>query len=139
MRSFSRQKFNSNFIVANFGGGESLDFSQLSSSRSASISKMHLTESTTPTTMTAPRSIEGEFCSSFSKGDSTPIIKSVFLCLPFFNQRIFASVQIIMTALRVGRNPVVPLGDTANSFNAVTRLFAVLRDGFILQTKGITA
>lgn len=43
----------------------------------------------------------------------------------------------IMTALCVGRNPVVPLGDTANSRNAVTRLFAVLRDGFTLQTKGI--
>ncbi len=45
----------------------------------------------------------------------------------------------IMTVLYVGRNPVVPLGDTTNAFNTVTRLLVVSSDGFILQTKGITA
>jgi hypothetical protein len=105
---------------------------------SASIQKMHLTKTTTPTKMTAPRSIEVGFCGSNYKGDSTPIIKSVFLCLPFFNFHKFMKVQIIMTALfwRPLRS-VVPLYDTANHFNAVTRFFAVSSDGFTPLNKGI--
>lgn len=102
--------------------------------------EMNLTHHNNQTKMTAPRNIEVGFSGSFFRtGDNTPIIKSVFLCLSFFNQRIFASVQIIMTAL-FGQPLwlVVPVHDTANPLNAVTRFLAVLRDGFTSLRTGIT-
>jgi hypothetical protein len=78
--------------------------------------------------------------SFFSKGDNTPIIKSVFLCLPFLGQSNFGRFKSIMTAL-FGQPfwLVVPLHDTANPLNAVTRFLAVLRDGLTILSKGITA
>ncbi|MGB4497250.1 MAG: hypothetical protein WBI40_01005 [Methylococcaceae bacterium] len=90
--------------------------------------------------MTVPRNIEVGFCGSNYKGDSTPIIKSVFLCLPFLDllHKFVKQVNSIMTALfwRPLRS-VVPLYDTANQFNAVTRFFAVSSDGFTPLNKGI--
>ena len=121
---------------------------------------MNLTGINTMTNLPAPRNIEVGFSSSNYKGDNTPIIKSVFLCLPFLDKLRFkvlilllhkkmerknqqltvTAINSIMTALfwRPFRS-VVPLYDTANQFNAVTRFLAVLRDGFTPLNKGITA
>lgn len=101
---------------------------------------MQLTNSQSTANIAPPRNIEGGFSGSFPKGDNTPIIKSVFLCLPFFTGAMSRLKIQIMTALFW--QPfwlVVPFGDTANQLNAVTRFLAVLRDGFTLQSKGITA
>jgi hypothetical protein len=127
MCSFSRQ---SNFIVAHLGGGETIDFAQLSQSRSASISKMHLTKTTAPTKMTAPRNIEVGFSSSFIHGDK-PHLLAVFFCPQFFCFQKSLKANIIMTVL-FGRplRSVAPCSDSANSFNTVTRFLAGLRDGF---------
>ncbi len=78
--------------------------------------------------------------SFFRTGDNTPIIKSVFLCLPFLGQSNFGQFKSIMTAL-FGQPLwlVVPVHDTANPLNAVTRFLAVLRDGFTTLRTGITA
>jgi len=101
--------------------------------------KMTLTHHHTPCKMTTHCKSSVGFCSSFRKGDNTPIIKSVFLCLPFLESDIMSVFNPIMTAFSLGRNPVVPFRDTANLLNAVTRFFAVSSDGFTLQRKGITA
>lgn len=102
---------------------------------------MNLTHHNNQTKMTAPRNIGGGFSGSFfSKGDNTPIIASVFLCLPFLGLLNFEPFKSIMTAL-FGQPfwLVVPLHDTANPLNAVTRFLAVLRDGFTTLSKGITS
>jgi hypothetical protein len=102
--------------------------------------KMTLTKHNSTANLTAPQHEVG-FCGSFfSKGDNTPIIKSVFLCLPFLAQSNFGLCKFIMTAL-FGQplRLVVPLHDTANSNNAVTRFFAVSSDGFTTLSKGIAA
>jgi hypothetical protein len=119
-------------------GNEPHDFSLLCSSRNESISKMHLTKITTPTTMTAPRNIEGVDCNPHSKGDDTPIIQSVFLRLPFLEFLKFEKVQIIMTVL-FGKPLwlVAPLRDIADPFNAVTRYSAKSSDGSTILSKGI--
>lgn len=116
------------------------DFIQFSSSRSASISKMNLTQTPMQTKMTAPRNIEGVDCNPRSKGDDTPIIKSVFLCLPFFGFLKFREANIIMTVL-FGKplRLVAPLRDIADPFNTVTRYSAKSSDGFTTLSKGITA
>jgi hypothetical protein len=102
---------------------------------------MNLTGIITMTNLPAPRNIEVGFSGSFFRtGDNTPIIKSVFLCLPFFGFLKFREANIIMTAL-FGQPfwLVVPVRDTANPLNAVTRFLAVLRDGFTTLRTGITA
>jgi hypothetical protein len=141
MLSFSRQKFNGGIgftIMVN--GNETRDFAQLPSMGSASTSKMHLTKSTTPTTMIAPRN-EVEFCSSFSKGDNSPqSLKAVFLCLSILNVHKFMKVHIIMVELlEQPLGLVSPLRDTANSLNSAAQCFAALRDGYSILSKGITA
>jgi|GEM_PF-1267861 len=140
MRSFSRKKFNSNFIVAKIGGGENRDFIELAPSATPSISKIHLTKSRMQTKMTAPRNIEGVDCNPRSKGDDTPIIKSVFLCLPFLAQSNFGFCNSIMTVL-FGKplRLVAPLRDIADPSNTVTRYSAKFSDGFTTLSKGITA
>lgn len=101
---------------------------------------MTLTHHNKPRKIIAPRNIEGGFSGSKHKGDNAPIIKSVFLCLSFSKAKLFR-LSKIMTAL--SGQPfwlVVPLCDTANPLNAVTRFLAVLRDSFIQSKhKGITA
>lgn len=85
--------------------------------------------------------IEVGFCSSFFRqGDNTPIIKSVFLRLPFFTFPNFWERNSIMTEL-FGQPLwlVAPCRDSANSFNAVTRFLAGLRDGFTTLRQGITS
>ena len=102
---------------------------------------MNLTGIITMTNLPAPQNIEVGFSGSFfSKGDNTPIIKSVFLCLPFLGLLNFEPFKSIMTAL-FGQPfwLVVPVRDTANPLNAVTRFLAVLRDGFTTLRTGITA
>ncbi len=111
----------------------------LSKPSKPSIFKTTLTHHHTPCKITTHCKSSVGFCSSFPKGDNTPIIKSVFLCLPFLRCPKFLGQLFIMTAFSLGRNPIVPFGDTANLLNAVTRFFAVSSDGFTLQTKGITA
>lgn len=75
-----------------------------------------------------------------SKGDNTPIIKSVFLCLPFLAQRKFALCNSIMTVLFwQPLRLVAPLRDIANQLNTVTRFLAKSSDGFTTLSKGITA
>ena len=44
-----------------------------------------------------------------------------------------------MTVLFVGRNPVAPLRDIANSFNTVANTVRSMRDGFTNFRQGITA
>jgi hypothetical protein len=116
------------------------DFAPLALSASASISKIRLTKTTTRTTMTAPRSIEVGFSSSNYKGDNTPQSLAVFLCPSFFGFLKFREANIIMVVL-LGQPfwLVVPLYDSANSFNTATNCLAALRDGFTPLNKGITA
>jgi hypothetical protein len=111
-------------------GNETRDFAQLPSMGSASTSKMHLTKTTTPTKMTAPRSIEVGFSSSFIHGDK-PQSKAVFFCPSFLELCSFASFKFIMAVL-FGQplRLVAPCSDSANSFSTVTRFLAGLRDGF---------
>jgi hypothetical protein len=102
--------------------------------------RIALTHHHTPCKITTHCKSSVGFSGSDYKGDNTPQLKAVFLCLPFFTKLNFQRSYSIMTALfwqpfRL----VVPLYDTANQLNAVTRFLAVLRDGFILQNKGITA
>ena len=101
---------------------------------------MQLTNSQSTANIAPPRNIEGGFSGSFPKGDNTPIIKSVFLCLPFLDMQKFLHINSIMTALFVlPLWQVVPLYDIANSNNAVTRFLAKSSDGFTPLNKGITA
>ncbi|MDD2863931.1 MAG: hypothetical protein PHC99_04320, partial [Methylococcales bacterium] len=58
-----------------------------------------MTKTTTPTKMTAPRSIEVGFSSSNYKGDNTPQSLAVFLCLSFFGFLKFREANIIMVVL----------------------------------------
>jgi hypothetical protein len=99
---------------------------------------MQLTTNAYHAILCSPCNSEVGFSKPRSKGDNTPIIKSVFLCLPFFNCPKFLGQLFIMTALFVGRNPIAPLRDIANSFNAVTRFLAKSSDGFTTLSKGIT-
>jgi hypothetical protein len=102
---------------------------------------MNLTQRTMQTTMTTPRSIEGVDCNPRRKGDDTPIIKSVFLCLPFTRLINLSNVLFIMTVL-FGKplRLVVPFRDIADPSNTVTRYSAKSSDGFTNpQRKGITA
>jgi hypothetical protein len=118
---------------------EPIDFIAITRRATPDISKMHLTKSTTPTTMTAPRSIEVGICNPRIHGDNTPIIKSVFLCLPFLSIDKFINREIhIMTVLfEQPFRLVAPCSDIANSLNTVTRLFAKSCDGFTHSLHGI--
>lgn len=103
--------------------------------------KMKLTNHNTMINLPAPRNIEVGFSGSFfGHGDNTPIIKSVFLCLPFLGQLNFEPFNSIMTVLFW--QPlwlVAPCRDTANPLNTVTRFLAVLYDGLTSLRHGITA
>ncbi|MDD2865485.1 MAG: hypothetical protein PHC99_12295, partial [Methylococcales bacterium] len=70
----------------------------------------------------------------------TPQSLAVFLCLSFFGFLKFREANIIMVVL-LGQPfwLVVPLYDSANSFNTATNCLAALRDGFTPLNKGITA
>lgn len=118
---------------------ETLNYAQLDTMSSASISKMHLTKTTTPTKMTAPRNIEGGLRNPFSKGDNPPqSLKAVFLCLSVFGFLKFREANIIMVELL--EQPlwlVSPLRDIANSLNSASQCFATLCDGFTTLSKGI--
>lgn len=74
-------------------------------------------------------------CNSRTKGDNSPIIQSVFLCLPFLAQRNFALCDSIMTVLFGRLRSVVPFGDIADPFNTVTRYSAKSSDGFTTSNK----
>lgn len=101
---------------------------------------MTLTKDNSTANLSAPRNIEVGICNPRSIGDDTPIIKSVFLCLPFFTFLNFQGRNSIMTVLfEQPLRLVVPIDDIANSLNTVTRLFAKSCDGFTTQTIGITA
>jgi hypothetical protein len=108
---------------------------------SALTFKTTLTHHNTPAKITTHCKSSHGFSGSDSKGDNTPIIKSVFLCLPFLESNNLLLFKSIMTALFwQPLRLVVPLHDTANQLNAVTRFLAVLRDGFTNSlSKGITA
>ncbi len=99
---------------------------------------MNLTHQHSPAILCPPQHEVG-ICNPRYKGDNTPQLKAVFLCLPFFKSNMLDFV-FIMTALfwRPLRS-VVPLCDIANQLNAVTRLFAKSSDGFTTLSKGITA
>lgn len=101
---------------------------------------MQLTPNAYQAILFSPCNNKVGICNPRRKGDNSPIIQSVFLCLPFLAQRIFALCNPIMTVLFGRLRSVVPFRDIANSFNTVTRLFAKSSDGFTnLQRKGITA
>ncbi len=99
--------------------------------------KMNLTHYNKQAKIIAPHNEVG-FCKPRSKGDNTPRIKAVFLCLPFLESELSSVFKSIMTVLFVGRNPIAPLRDIANTFNAVTRFFAKSGDGLTILSKGIT-
>jgi hypothetical protein len=99
---------------------------------------MFLTNQKSIDNLNVPCNSRVGFRSSFPKGDSTPPNLAVFLCPKFTYainlwSRLFIMTAFFWQSLRL----VVPFGDTANQLNAVTRFFAVLRDGFTLQSKGI--
>ncbi len=101
---------------------------------------MTLTHHHTPCKITTHCKSSVGLDNSNSKGDNTPIIKSVFLCLPFLDMQKFLHINSIMTALFVlPLWQVVPLHDIVNSFNAVTRFLTKSSDGFTTLSKGITA
>ena len=101
---------------------------------------MQLTANAYKVILFSPCSSKVGICNPRSKGDNSPMIQSVFLCLPFLAQRNFALCNSIMTVLFERLRSVVPLRDIANSLNTVTRLFAKSSDGFTnSQSKGITA
>ncbi len=105
-----------------------------------SIFKTTLTHHHTPCKITTHCKSSVGFSKPRNKGDNTPIIKSVFLCLPFLDMQKFLHINSIMTALFVlPLWQVVPLYDIANSNNAVTRFLAKSSDGFTPLNKGITA
>ncbi len=100
---------------------------------------MKLTNNNTMTNLPAPHNEVG-FCSSFRIGDNTPQDLAVFLCLPFLDAPNFWAIKSIMTVLfEQPLRLVVPIHDTANSLNTVTKCFAALRDGLTTQRIGITA
>jgi hypothetical protein len=101
--------------------------------------KMTLTKHNHPAILCPPQHEVG-ICNPRIHGDNTPIIKSVFLCLPFFNQLTIERVIFIMTVLfEQPLRLVAPCSDIANSLNTVTRLFAKSSDGFTHFLHGITA
>ena len=101
--------------------------------------KMDLTKDNTIANLSTHRESGVRICNPRILGDNSPIIKSVFLCLSFFNQLTIEQVIFIMTVLFVGRNPVAPLRDIANSFNTVANTVRSMRDGFTNFRQGITA
>ncbi len=98
--------------------------------------KMTLTKNQHTAILCPPQHEVGFSGSFFRHGDNTPIIKSVFLCLPFFQH---AGIHIMMALFGQPFWLVAPCRDTANPLNAVTRFLAVLRDGFTHFRHGITA
>lgn len=139
MRSFSHQKFNSNFIVAHLGGGENRDSAQLPSMGSASISKIRLTKTAMQTTMTAPRNIEGGRGNPFRLGDNPPQPFVVFLRLPFFDNPILDSRFNFMMGLRGQLSKLVaPSRGISTPCKPITNTVESICDGFTHFRLGIS-
>jgi hypothetical protein len=140
MCSFPHPKFNSGIgfaIMAN--GNETIDFSQLPSMASASISKMHLTKSTTPTTMIAPRSIEGGRENPFRTGDNSPQSLAVFLRPQFFDSSILSRrFNIMMVCVRQSLRLVSPVRGILTLARAVTNTVRSIGVGYPTLRTGIT-
>ena len=136
---FQIQPFQGANLVA-FQISPRFDFVNWAENSAVRIYKLTLTKNQHTAILCPPQHEVGFSGSFFRTGDNTPIIKSVFLCLPFLGQSNFGQFKSIMTAL-FGQPLwlVVPVHDTANPLNAVTRFLAVLRDGFIHFRLGITA
>jgi hypothetical protein len=104
---------------------------------SASISKMHLTKSTTRTTMTAPRNIEVGRGNPFSNGDNTPQSLAVFLCLSVFDRPNLGSrFNIMMGLFGQSLRLVVPLRGISTPCNSVTNTVESIGVGYPTFSNG---
>lgn len=115
------------------------DFAQLVIMTSASISKMHLTKSTAPTKMTAPRNEVG--CGNpRSIGDKTPQSKAVFFCPSFFHSPDLGRVIHIMMGL-FGQPLwlVAPMRGITTPFSPVANTVVSIGVGYPTFSIGITA
>ena len=116
------------------------DFAQLPSMVSASISKIRLTKTTTPTTMTAPRNIEGGRENPFRTGDNSPQLKAVFLRPQFFDSSILSSrFNIMMVCVRQSLRLVSPVRGILTLAHAVTNTVRSIGVGYPTLRTGITA
>lgn len=100
--------------------------------------KIPLTQTTTPTKMTAPRNIEGGRENPFITGDK-PHLLAVFFCPSFLSGSILSWLSNIMMGLfEQPLRLVVPVSGILTSFNPVTNTVRSISVGYPTLT-GITA
>jgi hypothetical protein len=97
---------------------------------------MKLTNPQSTANIAPPRHIEGGCGNPFSKGDNTPQIKAVFLCLSFYANW---HIHIMMVLFGQSLGLVAPLRGITTPFNTVTNTVVSMRDGLTILSKGITA